>query len=371
MTAQPAPKVVKNRRIPRRGYLVGTLNYPGKYLRKGLFQTIFHVTYRCNSRCLFCFNREKLNTLDDELDTKEIELISRSMPQFPWLMLSGGEPLLRTDVDSIIKVFISNNNVRHVTLPTNGLLPARIASLCESILSQAKSTTLTLAVSIDDTGGKHDKLRGVAGNFDAAIETIKAAIKIKRRFPALCVKVNTVVGAHNCDNIDEVIQCVAGLGVDMHTIDIIRDIPGQPTRHPSQEAIEEILLKAIDMYEYYNGYENIGRHMYPFRKLSKALLKRAIYISLETVNREKQVIPCYAGRVNTVIYPDGDIAPCEMLPSLGNLRDSGYDFQALWNSREAQQTRKSIRRGECYCYHPCYTLTNILFNPLELVRAIK
>ena len=43
--------------------------------------------------------------------------------------------------------------------------------------------------------------------------------------------------------------------------------------------------------------------------------------------------PCLAGRVSAVIYEDGRLAPCEILPDvIGNLKDVDYQFSKLWES---------------------------------------
>jgi MoaA/NifB/PqqE/SkfB family radical SAM enzyme len=351
--------------------VLSPLRYPVTYLKKGLFQTIFNVTWRCNGRCDFCFNREKLNTRqNEELDTLEIEAIARSMPPFPWLMISGGEPGLREDLADIVMMFNRINRVRHVTLPTNGLLPKRMEGICRDILARAGGMTLTLAVSIDNIGAKHDQLRQTPGNFAKALKTVEAAGELKSRFPNFGVKVNTVVSTANHEDVGEIIRFVKGLDVDMHTLDIVRALPEGSDRFLPVERVGEIMESMQQIHDHYQGYRHLGRHARPLTGFSRALLKRTGELTVEVIRRERQVIPCYAGRVNAVLYPTGDVAPCEMLPAMGNLREVGYDFKSIWHSEEAGRVRQSIRRGECWCYHPCYLVTNILFNPGEVLKSI-
>ena len=74
-----------------------------QHLKRELFQVIYHVTFRCNAKCKFCFNWKELNqNKEKELSLEEINKISYSMPKFDWLLLSGGEPTLRTDLVYII-----------------------------------------------------------------------------------------------------------------------------------------------------------------------------------------------------------------------------------------------------------------------------
>lgn len=346
--------------------------YTKKYIRKGLFQTIFHVTYRCNGSCPYCFNLDRLNSLrEDELSLQEIDRISRTMGDFPWLMLSGGEPLLREHLPEIVRIFSANNRIRHVTLPTNGLLPERAENVSKEILTRCPGVTLTLSVSIDGIGQRHDELRGTSGNFAAALETISRTGKLRSISPRLALKVNTVLSSRNCFDISDIIGYVRTLGVDMHTMDIIRNVPNRTTPPLPEEVLSGLPLIMKEICDHYYGYHNLNTHSSLFRRLARSAMLRSWEISLENLGRNTRYMDCYAGKVNTVLYPSGEVAPCEVLPAIGNLRDFDYDFKALRSSRKAEDVRESIRDRRCHCYHPCYTLTNILFNPRELLKLIR
>src|ERR671929_823093 len=88
---------------------------------KRLGTVILFVTSRCNAYCQTCFYHEELNQPGD-LTFAQIEKVSQTMPPITDLWLSGGEPTLRQDVDDIIRLFVENNGVRRVIIPTNGLL---------------------------------------------------------------------------------------------------------------------------------------------------------------------------------------------------------------------------------------------------------
>src|SRR5712692_5818945 len=80
------------------------------------------VTSRCNSLCRTCFYFDKLNSPDD-LTFEQIARLSATAPPFRKLWLSGGEPVMRDELAEIVERFVRNNGVRHLNLPTNGLLP--------------------------------------------------------------------------------------------------------------------------------------------------------------------------------------------------------------------------------------------------------
>ena len=83
------------------------------------------VTHRCNNRCVHCYcslpvNDEK--AISEELSTEEIEKLFDELRDMGclWLLITGGEPLLRPDFRDI---YLSAK--RHgfiITVFTNGTL---------------------------------------------------------------------------------------------------------------------------------------------------------------------------------------------------------------------------------------------------------
>src|SRR5919205_4159914 len=88
---------------------------------RGLGTVIFFITSRCNAKCETCFYHEELNRPGD-MTFEEIARVSETMPPITDLWLSGGEPTLRHDAPEIIRLFVENNGVRRLIIPTNGLL---------------------------------------------------------------------------------------------------------------------------------------------------------------------------------------------------------------------------------------------------------
>src|SRR5438132_7227903 len=96
---------------------------------------ILFVTSRCNSFCRTCFYHEELNQPGD-LTFEQIEKVSRTMPAITDLWLSGGEPTLRHDVSQIVDMFVRNNGVRRLIIPTNGLVKSRVYAIVATALAQ-------------------------------------------------------------------------------------------------------------------------------------------------------------------------------------------------------------------------------------------
>src|SRR6187549_3302331 len=106
-------------------------------VRERRFDSMFlFVTSRCNSLCRTCFYFDKLNSRDD-LSFDQIRRISETAPPFRKLWLSGGEPTLRSELGEIVTMFVRNNGIRNVNLPTNGLMPDKLFAAVDKIIAEA------------------------------------------------------------------------------------------------------------------------------------------------------------------------------------------------------------------------------------------
>jgi hypothetical protein len=88
----------------------------------------------------------------------------------------------------------------------------------------------------------------------------------------------------------------------------------------------------------------------------------------KTAASQAQVVPCRAGRLNAVVYSNGDVSVCENHPPLGNLREKS--FWEIWQSPEAQELRRSIAARDCYCTNEVFLWPSITYQPGQLARAM-
>ena len=89
------------------------------------------VTDRCNLRCQYCMPEEEYTWLPRE-DLLTFEEISTLVDVFTTLgvekvRLTGGEPLLRRDVATLVRLLARNPRVQDLALTTNGVLLAEQA----------------------------------------------------------------------------------------------------------------------------------------------------------------------------------------------------------------------------------------------------
>lgn len=107
-------------------------------MRKNALRPIYigwDITHACNLRCKHC-NRSAGSIPPDELSDKEtIDVTNQIVSEFSdvdHVALGGGEPLLRPNLEEIVKVFY-NNDIRW-RINTNGtIMSEKILSLLEKV----------------------------------------------------------------------------------------------------------------------------------------------------------------------------------------------------------------------------------------------
>ena len=92
-------------------------------------------------------------------------------------------------------------------------------------------------------------------------------------------------------------------------------------------------------------------------------------ISLRTLEEKTQVIPCYAGKSHMVVYGDGGVSSCELLPKIGNIKDSSW--REITTTEKFRKQKQDIKDKKCHCTHNCAMLDSILFNPRQLPNLLR
>ena len=84
------------------------------------------VTDKCNLRCVYCMPVEGLPWLkrDEILDYEEIARVVRTMAKMGLrrLRITGGEPLVRRDLSSLIRMLSAIDGIENIALSTNAVL---------------------------------------------------------------------------------------------------------------------------------------------------------------------------------------------------------------------------------------------------------
>jgi Fe-coproporphyrin III synthase len=142
---------------------------------------VWNMTRRCNLKCIHCYSNSNALCAPDELTTDEAKAMIADLAAFgaPVLLFSGGEPLMRPDLPELAQ-FAVDRGMRAV-ISTNGtLITEKKAEIFREIgLSY-------VGVSLDGVEATHDRFRGFAGAFQAALKGIRICrdlgIKVGVRF---------------------------------------------------------------------------------------------------------------------------------------------------------------------------------------------
>src|SRR4029453_9536525 len=329
---------------------------------KRLGTVILFVTSRCNALCQTCFYHEELNRPGD-MTFAQIANLSRTMPPITDLWLSGGEPTLRHDVSDIIDMFIANNGVNRIIIPTNGLIKARVFSIVDSALSNNPTIDLYLNIALDGYGKTHDRIRGVPGNWEKTLDCIEALYPLKEKFvDRFRLNVNTVVCAENYTEIETLSEFMWNhYKLDGQYFNIVR---GKTLVGDQIKEVPESILPS--MYTHVSRLtKRYGDRMFAADDASKRFVKNVAYVGAITTHYRTQQanvfretpwpFPCTAGETTAVIDYNGDVRACELREKFATLADYNYDLGALWAANERQSELRAIDGGSaCWCTHVCF-----------------
>src|SRR5215813_11495584 len=221
--------------------------------KRKLNTIIFFVTSHCNATCETCFYWDELNQKGD-LSWDEIVKLSNNTPQFTDLWFSGGEPTLRRELAEIIDLFVRNNGVRYINLPTNGLKPNRIYEVAEHVLLRNPALELHINIALDGLRESHDFMRGVPGNFERALESGRLLRRLKGKFGLrLIVNINTVMTRDNLDEILPLAELVwAERIADGHYFNLIRGDAKDPgLKQLEREKLRQVYAKLPEIQWHY------------------------------------------------------------------------------------------------------------------------
>ncbi|HYT33547.1 MAG TPA: radical SAM protein [Ktedonobacteraceae bacterium] len=327
----------------------------GKPLALPLNLTI-SVSYRCNSRCKTCNVWQRPN---DDFTIEEYDKTFASIGRAAyWFTFSGGEPTLRKDLPEMVESAYRHCRPGIINIPTNGIQDKIIPARIERVLQAAPTSDVIVNLSLDGVGEKHDIVRGVKGNFVRAMRTYAGLKALKGRYKNFTLGVHTVISNFNIDEFENIYSFVRDeLQPDSFISEIAEervelDTVGMGITPPIQkyQPVIERLQDGIRKAEF-NG---VSRITQAFRDRYYDIVKR-------TLVEQRQIIPCLAGVASAQIAPNGDVWTCCIrAESVGNLREHDYDFGSTWRTAKADELRRSIKAGECYCPLANASYTNML-----------
>ncbi len=97
------------------------------------YAVTFYVTHKCNLACSYCTQKEP-DVFSDELSTGEtIRLLRKIRKETDSIVITGGEPTLRADIEELVEAARFHCKFRSVLLITNGTLLDRKPGILRAV----------------------------------------------------------------------------------------------------------------------------------------------------------------------------------------------------------------------------------------------
>lgn len=329
------------------------LSFSEYLIRQNLLHMIVHVTNHCNFRCDHCFIDF---SKDRDLKLDAYQRLARDAGRLFWVDIGGGEPFLRKDLAKIVEAF----DARVVTIPSNGSLPDQMEEQLTR-MHETSNAELVLSLSIDGLEKTHDTIRNQPGSWNQVWETFERL----NRLDWLTVKINTVLTTDNDAEILNLMKEVKRREPNFHSIILLRGDPADPeTKLPSMPRLRQLGPEIFAILETYD-YGRSGAASHILRNYQRYQWN----VSLKTIEEQRQVVPCIAGKGHLVIMGDGGVSSCEMLPVVGNITEQS--LSEIKRGPAFLEQRRSIANKECHCTHNCAMLHSIFFNPASLPHFVR
>jgi AdoMet-dependent heme synthase len=169
----------------------------------------WEVTKGCNLRCVHCrATATELSSPTDLPTRAALSIIDQiAAAANPILVLSGGEPLYRSDIFQLAR-YATDKGLR-VALATNGTLVTK--DVARMIVD---ASVRRVSISLDGADATtHDSFRGIPGAFDAAVHGLRNLKSL-----GMSVQINMTIARHNAHQLPDVLQLARNLGADaLHT----------------------------------------------------------------------------------------------------------------------------------------------------------
>ena len=311
---------------------------------------VWNSTRTCNLKCVHCYMESDAQKYQGELTTEESKRLIDDLADFkvPVLLISGGEPLIRTDFFELAEYTVAKG-IRP-TLSTNGTLITR------KIAQRLKNIGIGyVGISLDGLREVNDKFRGKEGAFQAAMEGIQNCVAVGQR-----VGLRFTINSHNFAELDNIFDFIEEENIDRvcfyHLVYSGRGnqlIKEDVSPDESRRAMETIVRRSIDFEK---------------RGLKKEILTvdnhcDGVYLYLRTLKED----PRKAEKIKELISRNGGnrsgIAFAEVDPlgyvhsdqftqhiSFGNVRER--KFGDIWTDLShpilaGLKDRKHLLKGRC------------------------
>jgi Y-X(10)_GDL-associated radical SAM protein len=312
------------------GTVEATLQRPNRFStaddrrRHVPIHAIWEITLACNLKCQHCGSRAG-RPRPRELSTEECLDVVRRLARLGTreVTLIGGEAYLRPDWIDIIRAVHEHGMYCAIQTGARNLTDARLAAAVEAGLQG-------LGVSIDGLPELHDRIRGVTGSYDQAIDALRRA-----KAAGLRVSVNTVIGAPTVEQLPEIFERILAAGATHWQVQLAVAM-GNAVDHPElllqPHRLREVMPLLARLY-----YDGLGRGLVIIPGNNIGYFGPHEHLWRVYGGEHPHWAGCSAGQTGIGLESDGTVKGCPSLATVGyaggNLRD--LTLEEIWNSSEA------------------------------------
>jgi radical SAM protein with 4Fe4S-binding SPASM domain len=317
------------------------------------------LTYRCPMRCQMCNIWKYPTNRSEEIQAKDLT----SLPKLKFINLTGGEPFIREDLDTIVEECY--NHTDRIVISTSGWFEDRVIELAK------KFPNIGIRISIEGLSEKNDELRGHDGGFDKGLRTLLSLKKMGVKD----IGFGCTVSNHNSKDMLSLYQLSLSMGMEFATAAFHNSyyfhkednlISNKEEVCNDFRQLIEWQLKENNPKSWFRAWFNMGLINY--------------------IEGGRRMLPCEAGSANFFIDPWGEVYPCNGMEdkfwklSMGNIHQ--HTFNEIWESEQAAIVREKVRNCPKNCWmvgtaspvmhkYIKYPLKWALQNKLRSIRGLK
>lgn len=269
-----------------------------------------YPTMSCNLNCLFCRRQTYFPPVPRGPELPQARLLRlldeiTEMDVLEVCIKGGGEPLMRRGILEHAAKRFGKALVRGQLVTNGTLLDEKLAGLLTD------NGWMEVCFSLDSPFEQtHDYLRDRKGAFALAARGIKALAAAKRaagrKFPV--IKINMVITASNCGQVQEMLRFCAENGVGTLDLDAMDpEVPGCEHLRLSREQAQEFSAHAPEWAEFA---ANSGIHTNLAMYSQTAYVQRGKAPEAAPKSAAKALPPCLLPWQQISIRADGSVVPC-------------------------------------------------------------
>jgi MoaA/NifB/PqqE/SkfB family radical SAM enzyme len=287
----------------------------------------------------------------EEFDPEILKKLPSGMQR---LNITGGEPMLRKDIEEIVRILDKKSN--RLEISTNGFFYDRIEEIAR------KFPNITIRVSVEGLQALNDKLRGLKSGFDRALRTILRLKKLGIKDIGFAM----TISGENCHDLLDFYTLVSTLDIEFANAVVHNSFYFHKTDNQIEnvEEVEKVLIKFMRAL-LTSSRRNIKNRI---KDWFRAYLNLGL---LRHVQGKARTIPCGAGTDTFFLDPWGQVVACNGSKKpmiMGDLKTQS--FEEIWNSRQSDIIRDRVKNCSENCWMTGTAVPAMRRNPIKPVRWV-